>query len=582
MLWLMNAASNTLPKNIHFTELLWRLYMKLLFVAINAKYVHTNLAVRYLDKIAREVCQSSIMEFSINDNLYSMERNIMDYIPDVVAFSCYIWNYNIVIELCSILKKIKPDLKIVLGGPEVSYNGYDIIEDNSDVDYVIKGEAELILTDFIKHLMYGDPPPRNNLTFRENGIVVDFPVGELPDFSKIPFPYDDDSELNGKIVYYESSRGCPYSCKYCLSGENAKVRFKDSEIVKKDLKYFDDKGYSLVKFVDRTFNANRSRACEIWEYINDLKGDTRFHMEITGEILDEHTIELLNKVKPEKLQFEIGVQTTNTETMKAINRSCNINKLFGYISDLLLNTQIHIHLDLIVGLPHENMDSFKKSFNDVISLKPHVLQIGFLKLLKGSAMRSECSQYGIVYRDNAPYEIISNNYLTYDEISYLKDFEFVFDKIYNSGSFTKTIDYLFDKNHDKFELFAYITDYFRQNKLISKTFSKNSLFDILFDCIGYSKEFEEAMRYDYIIAFHPGKMPQWSRGDSDFRYSDAVYGFLKNEDIKKKEIPQYYDVPAKAIIKHVRFEKIGDNTYMFDYADGNVYDFTDYFIYQGG
>lgn len=554
--------------------------MKLLLTGINAKYVHTNLAIRYLYFTVSNFCDASIYECSINDNILSVERDIILAKPDILAFSCYIWNIDFVLQLCSDIKKANAHVIIILGGPEVSFDSFSLMTANSCIDYVVNGEGEDTFPRLISHICGNAPLPCCGITYRSEGNVYETPASEPPDFSTIPFPYENFIvEQVGKIIYYESSRGCPYSCKYCLSGDNTKVRFKDVSQVFRDLSFFDSKGVPLVKFVDRTFNSDRKRANMIWQHISSLPGDTRFHMEITGELLDDDALDVLKNVNPDKLQFEIGVQTTNVDTLKMINRSCNIDRLFNRIRQLLSETDIHIHLDLIVGLPHETFASFQKSFNDVLALKPHVLQIGFLKVLKGSAMHHECKVHGIKYCEKAPYEIISNNYMSAEEILFIKDLEFVFDKVYNSGSFSKSIDYLLERSHDAFDLFSVLVEYFRTHCLINSPMSKSSLFDVVFNCFSYmGDEFEHCLRFDYILALKPGKLPSWSKGDDGFRFSDEVYAFLKDEEAKKRYIPKYYNVPAKAAIKKLRFEQFGGRTLIFDYDDSKVYDVSEYYI----
>ncbi|MBQ4526518.1 MAG: DUF4080 domain-containing protein [Clostridia bacterium] len=550
--------------------------MKLLIVALNAKYVHTNLAVRYLYQVSEKICDVEITEFSINDNVIAIEREILKTNSDVVAFSCYIWNIEMIKNIASDIKK-SSGATIIFGGPEVSYDSTDFMKDNSFVDYIIKGEGEIVFPKLIKYLSDHETFPDEGLAFRQNGNIFENKFATPVMFDRIPFPYNESDCKSGKILYYESSRGCPYSCKYCLSGENKGVRFKNVDEVKHDLTYFDNLDVQLVKFVDRTFNADKKRACEIWKHISSLKGNTRFHMEITGEILDDETVGFLEKVNAEKLQFEIGVQTTNHKTLDAINRKCNTDKLFSNIKKLIEKTDIHIHLDLIAGLPYEDISSFEKSFNDVLSLRPHVLQLGFLKLLKGSAMRDEAENHDMIYRDYAPYEIISNKYINHKDIMLLKDIDFVFDKIYNSGDFVRTIDFLFEKFENKFSVFKRIVHEFDAKGLMNKSFSKAKLFDEIFDVFSYfGSEFEEVLRFDYITALHPGKMPRWSRGDDYFRMSESVYDFLKNEEIKKDIMPMYFNVPAKMLIKHFRFEKFTSKIVAFDYKTNLVYDVTSY------
>ena len=553
--------------------------MKLLFAAVNAKFVHTNLALRYLRQVTGGICTSVMKEYSINDNILSVERDIILSKPDIVAFSCYIWNISFILTLADNVKKALPHCTIILGGPEVSYDSTDIMDRHPFVDYIIKGEGELVFPSVISHIVSGAVMPACGVTYRDAGKIIDTPQGILPDFSHIPFPYteEDLKNLSGRIIYYESSRGCPYSCKYCLSGERGNVRFKDTDVVISDMRFFAANGVPLVKFVDRTFNADKKRAAAIWQAIASLGTDTRFHMEITGELLDGDTLDILKNVKPQNLQFEIGIQSTNPQTLEAIERKCNTDKLFENIEYLLKHTNIHIHLDLIAGLPYEDLASFKRSFNEVVNLRPHVLQLGFLKLLKGSAMRYESEKYGMVYRSNAPYEIISNSFLSCEDVLLLKDIDFVFDKFYNSGSFSKTMDYLFDLYNDKFQIFIDIVKFFREHDLVNASFSKQKLYDVLYNCFCHlGTGFEEALRYDMIYSLHVGKLPEWCNTDNSFTSSQAVYDFLKNEDAKCAIIPHLADVPAKSIIKHVRFERFSYGVLMFDYNGNNVYDVTSY------
>lgn len=551
--------------------------MKVLLVALNAKYVHTNLAVRYLEKKVRDICDAKIKEFSINDNLFSIEREIMLLKPSVVSFSAYIWNIEMILTLCSDIKKFDKNIKIILGGPEVSYDSKSLIKKHSFIDYIIKGEGEITFKNLIESIKNKTEILPYGITYKDGKNIIDTPSLPPLDFKDIDFPYEDDiDEIKGKIIYYESSRGCPYSCKYCLSGEKNNVRFKDVNQVKKDLEFFDSHSVGLVKFVDRTFNADKKRANEIFKHIGTLKGNTRFHMEITGELLNDETINILKTIDPSKLQFEIGVQSTNEKTLKAINRKCNKEKLFNNIKRLLLETKIHIHLDLIVGLIYEDFESFKNSFNEVFSLRPHALQIGFLKVLKGSKMQSECKKHNILYRDKAPYEIISNAYIGYEEILFLKDLEFVFDKVYNSGDFKKCIEFLVNKYNDAFCVFDYLTKYFKDNSLLVVSLSKPMLYKIVFDAFSHlGREFLDKIKYDYIKNLKPGKLPSWL-GNDDFSSSEAIWEFLKDEEMKKEVMPKYYDVPAKEIIKHLRVEKFTDKILAFDYKNDLVYDVTKY------
>ena len=519
-------------------------------------------------------------EYTINDSLSHILSKIYRQKPDVVAFSCYIWNFNHILSLCQNIKQANENIKIVLGGPEVSYSPREIMQKNNFVDFIISGEGEVTIKELFDAISQNKSYNIDGVTYRKGSeIIVNNPRKPIDNFDDLPFVYDNTIDMfKNKIIYYESSRGCPFSCSYCLSGENSKVRFLSLDRVKKDIDFFMRHNVPLVKFVDRTFNANKHRAYEIFKYIIDNSKDTRFHMELAGDLLDDATIELLSTAPKDIMQFEIGVQTTNDKTMAAINRKINQDKLFCNISKLMKNGNIHIHLDLIAGLPYEDINSFKKSFNDVMSLKPHILQIGFLKLLDGSRVKEQVNEFGYRYSQSAPYEVISNDFISYDEILFLHDFEDVFEKFYNNGGFTKTLDLLFNMYDNSFEMFEDLAKYFDENGLFDMSLSKQKLYDVMYEFTNYRGiDAKEAIKFDYIKCLKSHTVPNWCNQDRSAEFEDKCHEILKDENFKLKNLPHYYDVPAKKVIKSVHFEKFSYGVLLFDHISNIVIDVTKYF-----
>lgn len=557
------------------------LKMKFMLVTLNSKYIHSSLALRCLYTSVKDDFDVTLGEYTINDNMHHILSNIYRKKCDVVAFSCYIWNFKQTLEICENLKQANPDIKIILGGPEVSYSSRSIMQKYPFVDFIISGEGEITIRQLFDAIDKNGSYIINGLTWRnDNKVTVNAPREPVLDFDSLPFVYNSDSilQLENKIIYYESSRGCPFSCSYCLSGENSKVRFLSVERVKKDIDFFVNHNVPLVKFVDRTFNANKTRAYQIFEYIIDNPGNTKFHMELAGDLLDDKTINLLANAPKDIMQFEIGVQTTNRRTMEAINRKINQDKLFDNIKKLIKNGNIHIHLDLIAGLALENLESFKKSFNDVMLLQPDVLQIGFLKLLDGSKVRGQIEKYGYRFCQNPPYEVISNDFISYDEILFLHDFEDVFEKYYNSGCFNKTMHRLFEIYNNYFDVFADIVGFFQNNRLYDVSLSKQKLYDVLYD---FSKEkninISEYLKFDYIKNIKSHTVPHWCATEFDLSFENRCHEILQNEEFKKQKLPNYYDVPAKKVMKTVHFERFSDKIILFDYNTDTQIDVTSFF-----
>ena len=548
--------------------------MKVVLTAVNSKYVHTSLSVRCLRQSLKDVCDCLIREYTINDCIDKIAEDIYTASPDVVAFSTYIWNIDTVYKVASVLKKTNPDVVIVVGGHEVEYDAESILKAHNEIDAVVHGEGEISLKNYILALTDGkDLSSVGAVTYRKDKNIISNPNKYPPlDLNELDFVYSDEEieKIKNKIIYYETSRGCPYGCTYCISGETSKVRFLSAERVKKELSFFMSHNVPLVKFVDRTFNANPKRAREIFKFIAENPSQTCFHMELAGDLLDDETLEILSSVPKGIMQFEIGVQTTNNRTMSAINRTVSYDKLSQNVKKLVRLDNIHIHLDLIAALPYEDINSFKNSFNEVISLRPHMLQLGFLKLLKGSKIRCEEKKYGYVYRDFPPYEVLSNDFISYGELLELKRTEFALERFYNSGSFKNSLEFLFGKI-EYYNVFDALGTYIADKYPINCAFSQKMLYDAMYDCFSNMGEiFREELKKDYLINIRPGKRPHWF-GDADKNVTQIAYELFKDEENKKKNFPFYYDVPAKEIMKHIYAERFSYGILLFDYKRNDVY-----------
>ena len=424
---------------------------KILLTAINAKYIHSNLAVYSLKKYAEDTgADIEIAEYTINQYVTDIVQSIYLKKPQVIAFSCYIWNRDHVGRVIEDIVRVLPDTEIWVGGPEGAYNAAAFMEEYPEITGIMIGEGENIFKNLVYYYTQEAPllSEIKGIIYRnrENGKVITNPTEPLLDMSSIPFPYDNLELFRNKIIYYESSRGCPFSCSYCLSSIDKKLRFRNTELVKRELKIFIDNNIPQVKFVDRTFNCKKSHAMEIWKFILEQdNGITNFHFEISADLLDEEALELLSRMRPGLVQFEIGVQSTNPMTIAEIDRTMNTERLKTVVGRINGFGNIHQHLDLIAGLPYEDFDSFKKSFNDVYAMKPEQLQLGFLKVLSGAEMELRAESYGLVYSSHPPYEVLYTKWLSYDEILKLKKIEQVVEIYYNSRQFTNTISYgIFD------------------------------------------------------------------------------------------------------------------------------------------
>ncbi|EPB8257865.1 B12-binding domain-containing radical SAM protein [Clostridium perfringens] len=479
--------------------------MKILLTAINSKYIHSNLAVRYLKAFTKDLdFQGDIKEFSINDRVENILEGIIEEKPDVVAFSCYIWNMEFVNRLAELIKLVDPNIEILYGGPEVSYEGKEFLE-NHPGEYVIVGEGEKTFREFVLYkLGEGKIEDIKGLNYKRDGKVFENPKRPEMDMNELVFPYTYEEDINNKIVYYEASRGCPFKCKYCLSSVMHGVRFLDVERVKKELKYFMERGLKLVKFVDRTFNCNREYTVELLKYLSEQDTETRFHFEVAADLLTEEQIEILNNAPKGRFQLEVGVQTTNNEVLHNINRYITYENIKEKVLKVASGKNVMQHLDLIAGLPGEDLESFKKSFNDVHAIKPDEIQLGFLKLLKGSSMREEAEKWGIVYSPYAPYEIIRSKDISYEELLLLKKVEAMVDKYYNSCKFNNVIKFFLNIYEKPFDFYYDLAMFFEEKGNFKRSIGNVEYYKILLDFylekIGGEDEglFKEVLKFDYL------------------------------------------------------------------------------------
>ena len=507
---------------------------KIVLAGINSQYVHLNLAVRYLKKYveANSDLKIEIYETNINNQVFNIIKDIYELNPDKIIFSTYIWNKEYIVEIVKELKKVLPNVEIILGGPEVSYKWEKFMANIPEVDALLLGEGENVLLNFLtkeEDKVLGVVSRKNDeIVF--NGIE---PIIENLDI--VPFPYEDwELEDKTKIFYYESSRGCPFSCSYCLSSIDKTVRYYSLDRVKKDLKRFLDSPIKLLKFVDRTFNLRKERYMEIWKFLleNYREGIT-FHFEINANIFDDETLDFLEKVPKGYFQFEIGVQSINPETMVAIKRNNILDKLAHNVRRISRN--IHLHLDLIAGLPYETYDIFKNSFNYVYNLKPEMIQLGFLKLLKGTQMYDEVEKYQYKYYSRPPYEVFSNKFISFGELVKLKNLEKMLDYYYNSEKFRYTCDFVINNNFDTpFAFFEKIAYYYDKKGYLKISHKEVALFNILYDFYVENNLkdldiFVEFLKYDYLALGKPGSYPEWLKSNKD---SELHNQLIKDSEFK--------------------------------------------------
>ena len=514
--------------------------MKILLAACNAKYIHSNLAVYNLRAYAEEYRENIILkEYTINQQKDEILRDIYLEKPDIICFSCYIWNISFVKEIAEDLKKILPDSVFWAGGPEVSFDAEDFLKKNPGFFGVMVGEGEETFRELCRFYVEnkGSLEEISGIAFYSGEKIRHNGWREIMDLSKVPFAYENMEDFRNKIVYYESSRGCPFSCSYCLSSVDKKLRFRNLDLVKKELQFFIDRKVPQVKFVDRTFNCKHSHAMEIWKYILEHdNGITNFHFEISADLLKEEELSLMEKMRPGLIQLEIGVQSTNPDTIKAIRRTMDFERLSEIVNKIHSFGNIHQHLDLIAGLPYENYDSFRNSFNQVYALKPEQLQLGFLKVLKGSLMKEMAEEYGIVHKEKEPYEVLSTKWLSYGEILKLKTVESMVEVYYNSGQFQNTLNYIESFFEDAFSLYEELGKFYEEKGYHSISHSRMKRYEILLEFLeGYQEIFREkvvdAMLLDLYLRENLKSRPSFA--PSQKSYEKMVWEYRREKKIPK-------------------------------------------------
>lgn len=580
--------------------------MKFLLVAVNAKYIHSNLGVYSLKAYAEQRLQGGdrrgkggflpsavspgkmeieIGEYTINNQMDLVLKDIYQRQPDILGFSCYIWNIEYVLELVRDIHKVIPGCEIWLGGPEVSYDVGAVLHREPAVTGIMRGEGEETfarLVEFYVNQMRGIDQLEDSgeelldisgLAFRDgHGNVVENPIQPVMDMSQIPFSYGDLTGYEHKIIYYESSRGCPFSCSYCLSSIDKSVRFRDLELVKKELDFFLEHKVPQVKFVDRTFNCKKSHAMAIWQYLLDHdNGVTNFHFEISADLLDEDELSLIRQMRPGFIQLEIGVQTTNPDTIREIRRKMDLEKLSAVVERINGFGNVHQHLDLIAGLPYEGYLRFQKSFDDVYAMRPEQLQLGFLKVLKGSYMEEMAEHYGLVYKAKPPYEVLSTRWLNYGEILRLKAVEEMVEVYYNSGQFGTTMAMLEKEYDSPFRMYEELAEEYERLLLFDRNHNRIARYEILYQFIEarYAdrlEQYRDSLMYDLYLRENVKSRPSFARDQSHCK--TVVRDFF----IKEAECPNYltgyesYD--SKQMSKMAHVEEMGDGSLiLFDYLN---------------
>lgn len=514
--------------------------MKILLAACNAKYIHSNLAVYNLRAYAEDYRKNIVLkEYTINQQKDEILRDIYLEKPDVICFSCYIWNISFVKEIAEDLKKILPDSVFWAGGPEVSFDAEDFLKKNPGFFGVMVGEGEETFRELCRFYVdkKGSLEEIPGIAFGFGEKIRHNGWREIMDLSNVPFAYEDMEDFRNKIVYYESSRGCPFSCSYCLSSVDKKLRFRNLDLVKKELQFFIDRKVPQVKFVDRTFNCKHSHAMEIWKYILEHdNGITNFHFEISADLLKEEELSLMEKMRPGLIQLEIGVQSTNPETIKAIRRTMDFKKLSEIVDRIHCFENIHQHLDLIAGLPYENYESFRNSFNQVYALKPEQLQLGFLKVLKGSLMKEMAEEYGIIHKEKEPYEVLSTKWLSYGEILKLKTVESMVEVYYNSGQFQNILNYMESFFEDAFSLYEELGKFYEEKGYHSISHSRMRRYEILLEFLEQRQEISrekavDAMLLDLYLRENLKSRPSFA--PSQKPYEKMVWEYRREKKIPK-------------------------------------------------
>ncbi len=564
--------------------------MKTLLVAINAKYIHSNLAVYCLKAYAGKFGKNAdIAEYTINQQTDEILQDIYKQKPDMLCISSYIWNLPHVEELICEIRKVLPNVILWVGGPEVSYDGKSVLEKFPELDGVMKGEGEETFVQLLKYYEEGEGSLEEILGIdyrNKDGEIKQNEWRKVMDLSEVPFVYEDMAKFANKIIYYESSRGCPFSCSYCLSSVDKCLRFRNIELVKQELQYFLDHKVPQVKFVDRTFNCKHDHALAIWKYIQEHdNGITNFHFEVSADILNEEEIEVLSKMRPGLVQLEIGVQSTNPDTIKEIHRTMKFDKLAKIVTRINEFRNIHQHLDLIAGLPHEDYESFAKSFNDVYALQPEQLQLGFLKVLKGSYMEEHKHEYGLVYKNLPPYEVLYTKWISYEDTLRLKAIEEMVEVYYNTRQFCHTLPYLMRNFEHPFACFEALAEFYEKHGLHMVNHSRATRYELLLRFANeidaeHAEEYRQLLTLDFYLRENAKSRPAFA--GENMLDKETERDFYDREEEERRYLKGYDSYEKRKLRKMTHLERftfdvLGDMSkkecdILFDYQNRSPLD----------
>ena len=552
--------------------------MKVLLAAVNAKYIHSNLAVYSLRAYALQRCDGicpreiEIAEYTINQPPDEILMDIYGHQPDILCLSCYLWNIISVENLVREIPKILPGIQIWLGGPEVSYNAREMLDKYPEITGIIRGEGEETFADLMD-IYHRQPDKKENFSavkgityWDEEGKVVETPPQDVMDLSRIPFVYEHIEDFRNRIIYYESSRGCPFSCSYCLSSIDKCLRFRDLRLVEKEVKFFIDHGVPQVKFVDRTFNCRHDHAMAVWTYIKKYdRGITNFHFEVAADLLNDEEIELIRSMRPGLIQLEIGVQSANERTIREIQRTMKLDQVRDRVARIKEMKNVHQHLDLIAGLPYEGYDSFARSFDIVYDMEPEQLQLGFLKVLKGALMHDKAEEYQLLYQDRPPYEVLSTKWLSYGELIRLKQIEEMVEVYYNSGQFRNTIKHLRKEFSSPFAMYEALAAYYRENGLFGRQYSRIARYEILhhFIEVGKQQEYLEWLTLDLYLRDNVKNRPPFL-GENKVTKEEAS-AFYRAEASERRYLKGHEGYDSRQMRKMTHLERIGGKLILFDY-----------------
>ena len=552
--------------------------MKILLAACNAKYIHSNLAVYDLRAYASAYQEHILLgEYTINQTKDEILKDIYLSGADVVCFSCYIWNISFVRDLLEDLHKILPDVKFWTGGPEVSFDAEAFLRRTPQVTGVMVGEGEKTFLELVRYYVdgVGTLSEIPGIAYREGEEIHHNGWRELTDLSEIPFVYEHLEDFENKIIYYETSRGCPFSCSYCLSSIDKRLRFRSLDLVFNELQFFLDHKVPQVKFVDRTFNCKHDHAMAIWKYIQEHdNGITNFHFEVAADLLNDEEIRLIRQMRPGLIQLEIGVQSTNTDTIREIRRTMRLEEVREHVARIKEKGNIHQHLDLIAGLPYEDIKSFRKSFDDVYSMRPDQLQLGFLKVLKGSYMQEMQQEYELRYKDEPPYEVLSTKWLPYSDVIELKGIEEMVEIYYNSGQFPHVVEALVKNYASAYQMYQDLWQYYEEHDYMGIQYRRSARYEIVLDFVKekYPEQADgmrELLTYDYYLRENAKSRPEFAGEDAtDKRF---VRAFYEEEEKERKHLPGYeqFDRNQMRKMTHLEYFPHMGKMLLFDYKFRN-------------